>query len=219
MEKYIASFLTALTAIIIFTTAPAVYAQEQPGPGHPAAPSEIVELFDIHYRDSYDKINNDLHENDAAAKEWSEEAFIAKFGINLEDGMDSGYYFEYIDREDPSDIFTAYPTLDEENPWFREVIENEEGLEYGLSGINLLLRKLIPAMQNDPRLLTALDRSTDEGTDTGLWITLRQNEENQSTWYMEFRLKNPDGETYKTYLAWVSASDAAKPVFKVIRKN
>ncbi len=193
-------------------------ADEIANPDYPYNASEAVTMFDRFYQDKYDTINDDLHANtDAAKEQWSQNAMLAKFVITFADGIENGYAFEFTDKDNPGKTYVAAPAMDEENPWSLFEEDNTENLDMPISNVHLVLRKLIPAMQKDPRLLPALDRSIGENN-TGIFITLKKNEIGESTWYIDFQTVGENGLN-KRYEAWVSAVDAAKPEFKVIRKQ
>lgn len=209
---------TLLTLILIASFAPSAFADVIANPEYPYNASEAVTMFDETWSDNYDIINEDLRLTEAAAKEqWFENAMVAQFQITFADGIENGYSFDFMNRDDTTKIFSADPMLDDENPWHYEETDNAENLLSPLSNVNLTLRKLIPAMQNDVRLLRAIDRGISDDDNTGMFITLKETADQVSTWYIEFRVDGP--EKSKTYLVWVSAEDAAKPLFKVVRKN
>jgi len=216
--KTITKIIATLTLCAIL--APAAFADVIANPTYPYNASEIVTLFDESWSKNYDKINEDLHTTTATAKEqWSEDAMVAKFHITFADGMGNGYSFDFMNQEDTTKIYSANPLLNDETPWQYEETDNTEILLTPLSHVNLTLRKLIPAMQNDVRLLNAIDRGIPEENNTSMFITLKEDENQVSTWYIEFRVSHDDPAKNKTYLVWVSAEDAAKPLFKAVRKD
>ncbi len=216
--KTITKIIATLTLCVIL--APAAFADVIANPDYPYNASEAVTMFDQLWDDGYDKINEDLHATEAVAKEqWFEGAMVAQFHITFADGIDNGYTFDFMNRDDTAKIYNADPLLDDETPWHYEETDNTDNLLTPLSNVNLTLRKLIPAMQSDVRLLEALDRGIAEESDTSMFITLKEDENQVSTWYIEFRVANDDPAKNKTYLVWVSAEDAAKPLFKTVRKD
>lgn len=208
--------LITIASIGIFQLA---MADEIANPNYPYNASDAVTMFDRFYQDKYDTINDDLHANTNAAKEnWSQDAMLAKFTITVADDIENGYSFEFTDENNPEKIYVATPTMDKENTWSLLERDNTENLDMPVSNVHLVLRKLIPAIQKDPRLLPALDRSIGETKNTKLLITIKKNDMGESTWYMDFRITGKDG-VEKKYQAWVSAVNATKPEFKVIRKQ
>ncbi len=216
--KTITKIIATLTLCVIL--APAAFADVIANPDYPYSASEAVTMFDQLWSDSYDKINQDLRVTETAAKEqWFEGAMVANFKITFADGIDNGYSFDFMNKDDTAKIYSADPLLDDVTPWHYEETDNPDNLLTPLSNVNLTLRKLISAMQNDVRLLEALDRGITEESDTSMFITLKENTEQVSTWYIEFRVMGATPEENKTYLVWVSAEDAAKPLFKAVRKD
>lgn len=206
------SIIFALTTLLLTSIAPisagaSDFTEEIT---YPYKPSEIVRVFEQNYMDQYDQINDDLHANNELAQEWAEDAVPGKFNIYYADGIEVGYDFKYISKSLPNEMFWAFPTL--EGLW-NSVIDPRDGdIYYGIANVNLTLRKLIPAMLNDERLLHALNRLTLEGANTGIWITLRNNEEGKLMWYIEFRI-DKEGLDHPDFLVRVSAGDLGKPYF------
>lgn len=216
--KNITKIITTLTLCAIL--APAALADAIANPEFPYNASEAVTMFDRFYTDKYDKINEDLDTvSEVARTDWFEDAMVASFHITFADGIDNGYAFDFMNKDETSKIYSANPLLDDYTPWHYEETDNTENLLTPLSHVNLTLRKLVPAMQNDVRLLSALDRGITEESNTSMFITLKEDANQVSTWYVEFQVSGSTPEENKTYLVWVSAEDTVKPQFKAVRKK
>jgi len=208
-------FLVSIIATLLVVQ-PAL-AQTTETPDYPATPTEIVQLFEQQWGNSYDVINDDLRLNETVAREWAGSARLAEFGISFADGMDNGYYFKFIDPQNADEIMTAYPTLDDEAAWINETVENTDNLDKQIYNVDLTLRKLIPKMLSHKRLLPSLNEGYVENANTDMWLTLKQNEDNISNWYIDFNLLDNEGKVVKSYLVWIPAGTNIKSDFKVVR--
>lgn len=216
--KNITKIITTLTLCAILS--PTAFADVIANPDYPYTASEIVTLCGRGWDKNYDKINEDLNTvSEVARTDWFEDAMVAKFHITCADGIENGYAFDFMNKDETSKIYSVSPMLDDYTPWHYEETDNTENLLSPLSNVNLTLRKLVPAMQNDVRLLQALDRGIAEESNTSMFITLKEDANQVSTWYVEFQVSGATPEENKTYLVWVSADDTVKPQFKAVRKK